>query len=103
MTDEIITSNPLKAELHVKGNGILRIVAIIITFLVWQSLTLLVLFLLSFHVLTFPTIQNSIQKLIAGLGIFGLAPVALAFFSWRIIEKILAAYMYSYFKKHLIR
>ena len=78
--------------------GLIRLISIITTFFLWLCLSVSLLVCLRSTLISLA----QLSQLNHVLGIFGLSPVLLTVFSWRIIEKIYSYYLQKYADKHTI-
>jgi hypothetical protein len=90
------------ARINVSEAGLMRLCSFIISFLVWQFLFLLALFLVLFGVISFDILASHISPFAQALGLIGITPLLLAILTWKLVEDIVAAYIHSYKKKYLI-
>lgn len=88
--DNLFNSHEV-ASLMSAIHGLIILISILSTFIFWFCLSVLVLIFLN--------LKDTIGYLQA-LGIFGLSPVALTVFSWRIVLKIISSYLQKYTDEH---
>ncbi len=77
-------------------SGLIRLISIITTFFIWLCLSVFLLVFLRLKMISLDQLSGLNQV----LGVFGLSPVLLTVFSWRIIEKIYSYYLQKYADNH---
>ena len=83
-------------------NGLIRLVSIILSFLLWQGVIIAVLFLLAFDILDITGLKLFGSRIMAVAAIIGIAPALLPILSWRLFEFLAAWFITHYRRKHLI-
>lgn len=79
------------AAAHVKIDGLIRLMAIVATFLLWALAAVIALSFLR---------ASGLLQLVQAVALAGLTPAGLAVLTWRGVEKLFSAFLYSYAKKH---
>lgn len=92
--------SPQEASLFAQIGALIRLAAIVFTFLFWLCISLLVLFLALF----FPCLPLFlyIQKSVLALSGIGISFVVLVYFSFRLGERLVCSFINSYVETHII-
>jgi hypothetical protein len=98
MANERVFNNPEAAAAHVKVDGLVVLIAATSAVILWALLLLSACLLYIHNILEIPLLSQSLQA----LTLLGLAPLAIAGFSYRLLLLVYTFFLNEYVRKHFL-